>query len=166
MSAEGQLEAAAECEHVDRRNDGLRARFHRGEQIVQGWSLHALRRVELTDISSTREDASGAGQDDGCDTRIRGGAIERLHYGAPRAPAEAVHRRIIETDDGDSVLCVVTYHRAPTSLVRFIHTRQPRSSRERSGFKTAQEAPGPFPLRADPGAGGGRLRRRSMPRDH
>jgi hypothetical protein len=62
---ERQLEAATEAGAGDRRDDGLRARLHKIDQLAQGRIRHARGRAEFPDVGAAGEETAGACEDDG-----------------------------------------------------------------------------------------------------
>ena len=98
VAAECQLQSAAHAAAADRRDDGLFARLDNGDDGRQRRFGPRLRRGEFADVCATREQASGAGQDNGADRRVGLRAVDPFDDGCAQRMIQAVDRRIVERD--------------------------------------------------------------------
>jgi hypothetical protein len=101
VTTERELKPAAHAHAVHRRDDRLAARLEREDHVEQVRLGECLRRAELADVRAAREGLAGAGDHDRLDGRIGERLVEAFDDAEPGRMTEAVHRRVVERDDGD-----------------------------------------------------------------
>ena len=101
MAGERELEAAAEREAADRRDQRL---LHRVLEIVDVGQVGLRARfAELADVGAAGEGLLRADQHHRLGLRVAFGALQALQDPGAQRVAEAVDRRIVQRDDGDAV---------------------------------------------------------------
>src|SRR5438094_285645 len=101
VAGERELQAAAEREAADRGDQRLLQRILR---VVDNRQVGLLARfAELADVGAAREALSGADQHHGLHLRLGRRALETLQDAGAQRIAKAVHRRIVQCDDGYAV---------------------------------------------------------------
>ena len=101
VAGERELQAAAEREAADRRDQRL---LQRVLEIVDVGQVGLLARSsELADVGASREALSGADQHHRLDLRIGRRVLETLQDAGAQRVAEPVHRRVVHRDDGYAV---------------------------------------------------------------
>ena len=100
MAAHGDLEPAAECRAVQRRDDQLLRCLDRvddvGKHRLDGWL------AELGDVRAGAEGAAAADDQHGLAV-VALRRLERIHDAAANRGRERVDGRVVDTDDADPV---------------------------------------------------------------
>ena len=99
VASERQLEAAAQRGAVQRRDDRLRHRLDRGDDIVKARSLRRF--AKFGDVGAGEKGPAGAGDHHRLDCAVVARLSQRLGESGPHLVPQRVDRRVVNRDDRD-----------------------------------------------------------------
>ena len=107
MTAQRNFSSAPHTNTIDRSDYRLVAGLECADQVVQRRRLHRHRLAKFTNVGSAGQHAVGTGDNDGQYAIVHDRPLHRCLHRLPGRQTHAIDGRIINGDDGDTVLDLV-----------------------------------------------------------